>query len=221
MRFAVLLLFFVFILDGYSQLSLESSYNAVYNGRNVNLSVKQNFKNLALSVGLKYHINRPEMVPYGSFFKNSATATNFAEHIGFQIGVDYFFYRSDFCKIGAYYNNQFSRMSETFIFYSALDQLVPVPQSEFDYSFTKFEKLYGPVIAFDNTIGLAMEVNLSKRIYTMLRGGFGMMFWKNTDSSFIIAANTFFQHGYNFTSFGSVGFGYKFAKREKKEKGKS
>mgnify|MGYP006363476949 CR=1 FL=1 len=112
-------------------------------------------------------------------------------------------------------------MAETFIYYSALYQLVPVPQSEYDYSYIKYKKIYGPLLASDNTIGLTMEVNLSKRFYTKLKGGFGMMFWKNTDSSYIIAANTFFQHGYCFTSFGSIGFGYKFAKREKKEKGKS
>jgi hypothetical protein len=212
---------FLFIFNSNSQLSIESSYNAVYNGRNVNLSIRKNYKKISLAAGFKYHINRPEMVPYGSYFKNSASAINFTEHIGFQLGIEYFFYKSDYCKVGLFYNNQFSRISETFQFYSALNPLVPVPQSEYDYSYTKFKKIYGPVLASDNTIGLAIEVNLSKRFYTMLRGGFGMMFWKNTDSNYIIAANTLFQHGYNFTSFGSIGFGYKFRPYVKEVKSKS
>lgn len=212
MKLTLLIISVVFSQLIYSQSSLESSFNSVYNGRNVNLSFKKEYNKLAISAGLKYHINRPELVPIGTFFRKTATAKNFSERIGFQIGFDYFFFKNDFCRIGAFYSNQFSRITETIKMYYALEPIVAEPQSEFDYSYIKSERTYGPVLASDNIIGVVIETNITKQIYFITKGGFGMMFWKNTDSSVILSSNLN-QRGYNFDSFVSFGCGYKFQKK--------
>ena len=190
-----------------AQSGLESSYNVAYNGRNINLSYRKTIQNFAVFGGLKYHINQMENVPYNTFFKNSAYAVHFKEKIGVQLGLDFFLVRKPNYELGVYYNNQFSFISQVIKAYYAYEALVPNPQSEFDYSYVKHEKIFGPVFESENTVGVVFKTSLTPRFYTSLRGGIGVMFWKNTDSSVIFTSNLN-QHGHLFTSFGSIGFGY-------------
>ena len=190
-----------------AQSGLESSYNVAYNGRNINLSYRKTIQNFDVFGGLKYHINQMENVPYNTFFKNSAYAVHFKEKIGVQLGLDFFLVRKPNYELGVYYNNQFSFISQVIKAYYAYEALVPNPQSEFDYSYVKHEKIFGPVFESENTVGVVFKTSLTPRFYTSLRGGIGVMFWKNTDSSVIFTSNLN-QHGHLFTSFGSIGFGY-------------
>lgn len=196
----------------YTQSGFESSYNAVFNGRNVNLSYRKSIGNLSISGGMKYHINRIEMIPIGSFFKNTAYAQNFQERIGLQVGLDYFLVNKPNFKLGAYYNNQFSFISLMHKMYYASGQIVDNPQSESDYLYVKSERIFGPVFESENTIGIVIESKLTSNFYSVLRGGFGVMFWKNTDSGVILSSNPN-QIGSSFISFGSIGLGYYFFKK--------
>lgn len=190
-----------------AQTGFEASYNIAYNGRNINVSYKKTIQNFAVTGGLKYHINRSEHVPINTFFKNSAYASNFPEKIGAQIGLDYYLLKRQNYKLGIYYNNQISYISQMIKALYAYEQLVPNPQSEFDFSYVKHEKIFGPVFESENTFGMVLETKLTPQFYTVLRAGLGIMFWKNTDSSVIFTSNLN-QHGHLFTSFGSIGFGY-------------
>ncbi len=207
MKVIISIVFVCFNLLGKAQTGLETNYNLAYNGRNITVSYKKTIQNFALSSGLKYHINRIEHVPINTFFKNSAYANNFAEKIGVQIGLDYFLLKRQNYKLGIYYNNQLSYISQMIKALYVYEQLVPNPQSEFDFSYVKHENIFGPVFESEHTFGMVLETKLTSQFYTVLRAGIGVMFWKNTDSSVIFTSNLN-QHGLLFTSFGNIGFGY-------------
>lgn len=191
----------------FSQSFIESSYNIAYNGRNINLSYLKKVNNITISGGLKYHFNQIEKVPVNTFFKNSAYAVNFTEKIGVQIGLDYYILKRPNFQLGIYYNNQISFISQMIKALYAYDQLVPNPTTEFDYSYVKHQNIFGPVFESENTIGVALKTKLSSQFYTVIRGGVGIMFWKNTDPSVVFTSNLN-QHGHLFTSFGSIGLGF-------------
>jgi len=97
--------------------------------------------------------------------------------------------------------------------YYAYDTLVSNPQSEFDYLYTKSEITFGPFITVDNVIGITLKNNITENLYLSTKGGFGLLFWKNTDNSVLIFGGKKINQTYNFTSFFSIGLGYTFHKK--------
>ncbi|MFN4909989.1 MAG: hypothetical protein ACK444_11465 [Flavobacteriales bacterium] len=198
-----------------SQSSIEFNFNEVYIGSNLGVNWKRNYPNLSFSTGLTYHINRIDQIPIGTFIKNSAFAQNFGQRFGLQLGFEYYLYKNDFFKIGLFYSNQISLMNQLIKVYSAYDTLVSNPQSEFDFLYTKYERIYGPVFTSDNVIGITLKNNITKNIYLSTRGCLGILFWKNTDNSLLLIGGNKNNQSYNFTSFFSIGIGYTFNKKEK------
>jgi len=198
-----------------SQSSIEFNFNEVYIGSNLGVNWKRYYPNLSFSTGLTYHINRIDQIPIGTFIKNSAFAENFGQRFGLQLGFEYYLYKNDFFKIGLFYSNQISLMNQLIKVYSAYDTLVSNPQSEFDFLYTKYERIYGPVFTSDNVIGITLKNNITKNIYLSTRGGLGILFWKNTDNSLLLIGGNKINQSYNFTSFFSIGIGYTFNKKEK------
>ncbi|MFM2037449.1 MAG: hypothetical protein RL432_388 [Bacteroidota bacterium] len=198
-----------------SQSSIEFNFNEIYIGSNLGVNWKRHYPNLSFSTGLTYHINRIDQIPIGTFIKNSAFAENFGQRFGLQLGFEYYLYNNDFFKIGLFYSNQISLMNQLIKVYSAYDTLVSNPQSEFDFLYTKYERIYGPVFTSDNVIGITLKNNITKNIYLSTRGGLGILFWKNTDNSLLLIGGNKINQSYNFTSFFSIGIGYTFNKKEK------
>jgi len=192
----------------FAQSALEVSYSDVYIGRNMNVSLKKEIADFSVSAGLCYHINRAELVPYFQFIKKSALATHFGERLGFQVGAEYAVLKNAFCKLNLFYNNQFFFMKQLHKAYYVVGQLAPDPQTEADFVYTKHEKVFGPVFTSENVVGLSVHCGLTNKMYLLAKGGFGMIFWKNTDDSALILANKRFNQGINYTSFFSIGLGY-------------
>lgn len=172
--------------SSFSQCSVEFNYNDVYIGRNINLSWKKTISNFSISPGVTYHINRIDKVPIGTFIKKSAYAENFGQRFGIQIGIEYFLIKNSHFKLGLFYNNQTSFISQVHKMYYAYDTLVSNPQSEFDYLYTKSERTFGPFITIDNVIGLTLKNNLTDNLYLTTKGGLGFLLWKNTDNSVLL-----------------------------------
>jgi len=168
----------------------------------------------SISPGVTYHINRIDKVPIGTFIKKSAYAENFGQRFGIQIGIEYFLIKNSHFKLGLFYNNQTSFISQVHKMYYAYDTLVSNPQSEFDYLYTKSERTFGPFITIDNVIGLTLKNNLTDNLYLTTKGGLGFLLWKNTDNSVLLIGGKKNNQSYNFTSFFSIGLGYTFNKKK-------
>ncbi len=200
--------------SSFSQSSVEFNYSDVYIGRNISLSWKKTISNFSISTGVTYHINRIDKVPIGTFIKKSAYAENFGQRFGIQIGIEYFLIKNSHFKLGLFYNNQTSFISQVHKMYYAYDTLVSNPQSEFDYLYTKSERTFGPFITIDNVIGLTLKNNLTDNLYLTTKGGLGFLLWKNTDNSVLLIGGKKNNQSYNFTSFFSIGLGYTFNKKK-------
>ena len=208
--------FIVFItFSSFSQSSIEFNFSDVYIGRNLNISWKKTISDFSFSTGLTYHINRIDKTPIGTFIKKTALAQNFGERFGIQLGFEYFLLKNSYCKIGLFYNNQTSFISQIHQMYYAYDTLVSNPQSEFDYLYIKHERIFGPFWTIDNVIGLTLYNKLTDNFYLTTKGGFGLLFWKNTDNSVFLIGGKKINQSYNFTSFFNIGIGYTFNKKEK------
>jgi hypothetical protein len=202
--------------SSFSQSSVEFNYSDVYIGRNISLSWKKTISNFSISTGVTYHINRIDKVPIGTFIKKSAYAENFGQRFGIQIGLEYFLIKNSHCKLGLFYNNQTSFISQVHKMYYAYDTLVSNPQSEFDYLYIKHERIFGPFITVDNVIGITLKNNITDNLYLSTKGGFGFLLWKNTDNSVLILGGKKTNQNYNFTSFFSIGIGFTFHKKTNK-----
>lgn len=200
--------------SSFSQSSVEFNYSDVYIGRNISLSWEKTISNFSISTGVTYHINRIDKVPIGTFIKKSAYAENFGQRFGIQIGIEYFLIKNSHFKLGLFYNNQTSFISQVHKMYYAYDTLVSNPQSEFDYLYTKSERTFGPFITIDNVIGLTLKNNLTDNLYLTTKGGLGFLLWKNTDNSVLLIGGKKNNQSYNFTSFFSIGLGYTFNKKK-------
>lgn len=202
-------------ISSFSQSSVEFNYSDVYIGRNISLSWKKTISNFSISTGVTYHINRIDKVPIGTFIKKSAYAENFGQRFGIQIGLEYFLIKNSHCKLGLFYNNQTSFISQVHKMYYAYDTLVSNPQSEFDFLYTKSERTFGPFITIDNVIGLTLKNTITDNLYLTTKGGLGFLLWKNTDNSVLLIGGKKNNQSYNFTSFFSIGLGYTFNKKKK------
>ena len=98
--------------------------------------------------------------------------------------------------------------------YFAHSSLVADPQSEEDYLYTKYERVFGPVLTIDNVIGLTLNNKLVDNLYLTTKAGFGFLFWKNTDNSLLLIGGKKNNQSYNFTSFFNIGLGYTFKNKK-------
>lgn len=207
---------FIFLfssLISFGQSSVEFAFNEVYIGRNVSLNWKKHYPSFNFSAGITYHINRLDKIPKREYFKNTALtdSNNFAQHFGVQFGFEYYFYKNNHFKIGAFYNNQISYINHLLKINETYDYIVPYPQSEFDVAFTKKEIVYGPVLSIDNVVGITIENKLFNNLYLNLKGGFGLLNYKIYGNS-LMSGNGKAKRGRAFTSYFSIGIGYKFLK---------
>jgi len=178
-------------------------------GRNIDFQYNLKGKWLSYSVGLLYHINNIETVPYGSFFKKSALAQNEFEKFGLSFSLFKPFHNNNFISLGGFYQIQLSRITELHRVYYAYEQIETNPDSEFSYSYIKHQRIFGPVRTADNTIGIKLCAKLSQSSYLNLKIGVGMIFWKNEDKSVVLTSNLN-QRGYLFTHFMGIGYGFTF-----------
>lgn len=213
MKYLLIIISLSFFPYSFSQSGIEFSYNDVYIGRNFSLQWTRQVSALSFYAGATYHVNRIDQIPYSTFIKKSAYATNFGQRMGLHFGLEYYFFQNSNFKTGVFYNNQISSIDQTHITYGAYDTLVSNPQSESDYLYVYSNKTFGPFITIDNVLGLTLHCNLTNNLYLKTKGGFGFLLWKNTDDDVLLIGGKKNNQSYNFTSFFSIGLGYTFNKR--------
>lgn len=203
------ILFVILSFDSYAQTSIEFHYNDVYIGRNFSLQGATEKNKVSFNYGLAYHVNRIDKIPYGTFIKKTAFASNAKQRLCLQLGFGYYFYKTEHFQGGLFYNNQISFIDNKLIKYWYHDTLVSNPQSESDLIYTYEEVTFGPVFSIDNVIGLTFKNKINDHIYLKTKGGIGLLFWKNTSENFILLTNPPNQ-GIDYSTFFSIGLGYTF-----------
>lgn len=210
-------IFFLLVCQfSFGQYSIETNFNSVYIGRNQSLLYKQHLKNFSIYGGIKFHFNKPELTGIGSFIKKGGFATSFPERLGIQLGMEYFIWNNNNFFIGVFYDNQLSLMYDLHKMKYAVGTLVPNPQTESDFVYIYEEKKIGRMFTTDNVIGICIKNRLFNEVFLTLKGGLGMLYFKNYDKKNIILAKNF-NSGISFTSFFSVGLSYKFKKKVRKK----
>ena len=193
----------------FTQHAIEFNFNQVYIGRNLSLDYQYEKNSLFLNMGTSYHINRIELMPVSQFYKKMGYASSITQRFGFQIGAGYHFFKNERFKAGIYYRGYLAHMDSQIKFPSALP-LDGNPQSDQDYAGIIDNRVFGPLFTFENTLGLSIKTKLFDDFYTSIRGGFGMMFFRNYDENIFLGYEPGFPIGQAFISSWSIGLGYEF-----------
>lgn len=195
-----------------TQFSLETNFNVVHIGRNQSLAVNYTHKKMTVALGAKYHFNKLVRFPQGELIKKSVHAITPAEHWGAEFSIKYqIFDRNNTFFAHLLYNGQFTRSHVRHENYFAIldSPTVPIPSSEFDYSYSKYLNHLGPFSIIENHIGLAFDVFVTDQLYLSQRFGAGILFFKSSDDQNIIISDA---GNWELTEMLSLGIGYKFKK---------
>jgi hypothetical protein len=209
MKFKIFIFLFILSPITHGQFQIESNFNVVATARNQSVVLHYKFNKLQIGMGVKYSFNKGVNFPQNVFYKRTFYAINPREHWGGELAVKYpLFNLKDVVQISAFYNAQFTRSHIKFETYYAVGQLVENPTSEFDYIYVKHQDYIGPVLALENNIGLAFDINLHDRIYFSQKFGLGIMFYDNRDKNTTVLG----AGNWVFSEMLSFGVGYKFKK---------
>lgn len=193
----------------FAQFAIESNFNAVHIGRNQSLLLNYNFEKIQIGVGIKYNINKLTNFPQGYFYKKTFYATSPSEHIGVELNFKYQLFSREFFEMSLFYNGQYTKSQIRFEDHFAIAQLSENPTSEEDYIYVKHIDLIGPAQAFENNIGVAINIFLTKNIYLSQKFGLGMVFINIQDpNTTILGAGN-----WDFSEILSFGLGWKFNKK--------
>lgn len=191
----------------YSQFQIESNFNVVSTARNQSLLVNYNFNRMQLGLGVKYSFNKLVNFPQNVFYKRTFFAVKPSEHWGGEFNLKYQLKNlKDILYINTFYNAQFTKSHIRFEGTFAVGQLIENPTSELDYVYVKHINNIGPVLALENNIGIAFEINILKGIYLSQKFGLGIMVFNNLDKNSTIVGSG----NWLFSEMLSFGLGYRF-----------
>jgi len=190
-----------------SQFQIESNFNSVSTGRNQSLLLNYKKDKLQFGLGVKYNFNKLVNFPQNVFYKKTFYAITPTEHWGAEINFKYKILNLKNVFIAhLFFNSQFTKSHTRFESYYAIGQLVENPSSEFDYIYVRHINEIGPFLAFENNIGLAFEIFLTKNIFFSQKFGLGVLLFKNLDKNTTIIGSG----NWVFSEMLSFGLGYKF-----------
>lgn len=204
-----IIIFFIWLISFpvFAQFSVESNFNAVHIGRNQNLLAKYQWKKISANFGVKYNFNKLNTFPQAEMFKNSFWAINFGEHWGIETGFQIkLLCKSNFDLFG-FYQLQFSKSHIRHDWFGVIGSLVPEPQSEYDLIYMRRLGFIGPILGFENNLGLGINAYFTNSLYFTTKLGGGIFIHKNLDkNNLILGANN-----WDFSGMISMGLGWKFS----------
>lgn len=191
----------------HGQFNIESNFNIGQIGRSQSIQAQIDVKKrLSFIIGAKYNFNHINKIPIGRLYQNTSYATNFGEHLGAIIGVKYNLYSKDNIHLKCFFESHYSYSKILLINYYAVGQTVENPTSEYDFVYVKEKKIVGPILTFENNIGLNLNVSLTDKIYYSQKVGIGIATYKNFDKNLVLIGDTKWEFSHLF----SFGVGFKF-----------
>ncbi|MBK7129356.1 MAG: hypothetical protein IPM74_07410 [Crocinitomicaceae bacterium] len=207
----ILIIILVFISSiSQSQFLFESNFNRNATANNQVICMGYQHDKISFGIGLKYLYNKKDNFPYHVAFKRTFWALNLSEHFGANIFFNVDIWKMEKSRFSLFYDFQFTKSSNRFETYYALDELVDEPQSIYDYSYIKYTAYFQPVYGFENNIGLQFQYFLTKNIFLNQKAGIGILFYKEFDPIAIIG-----NRGWVFSEMLSIGLGWKFTQKTK------
>ncbi len=192
-----------------SQTDLLFSYNSVHIGRNINLSIKQNYNKHSFIFGVKYHINSIVYDNQNNIFKKRFYATSFGEHWGVNFGYqrNFMFLKKSFYPF-IFYNFEFTNS------HTHNEMYIPVAYAEDGrVLYSRVIEIFGPTIALENNIGIGMQQKILNKFYLYQKIGAGMVFYTNIDDRLIGGYTADFD--WEFCHILSIGLIYRFNEQQK------
>jgi len=205
MKSILVVIFFVFSQNVFSQLDLIASFNSVDIGRNLSINIKKDIKKHSILFGVKYNINKIVHDNQNNVFRKRFYATDWQEHFGFILGYQYnFLFKSSPIKPFAFYDFQFTKSHTRNLMYLPYDY-----DFNGDVLYKQYLEFFGPTIALEHNIGLGVDIKIINRLFLYQKIGVGVVTFHNIDKSIVGSGN--WEFGYII----SVGLGYQLTKREK------
>lgn len=190
---------------GLSQLSVESSFNAVQaTAMNQSLLLKYEKGGSALLFGFKYQFNS-RRTDVGYLFKKMFYSRNLSERLGLEMGFQKKIILREKMDFFFYYDFQFTKSSVRHFSYLAAASLVPIPTSEKDFVYQKSTSIIAPVRAFENNIGFGFNLAINDQFYLTQKAGVGITLVQEFDPKVIFLGGDVI---WFFSEMFSFGLGY-------------
>lgn len=206
------LVFVLLLLTNYanSQWGLEGNFNVIHTGRNLSCQVLYTLNDLTFTAGFKYNLNRLDRFPSNTYFRKTFFTQNNGEHLGIELGAQYLLFEKNKLTLFAHYNLQISKSHIRYESYSVIDSnfsWVPNPTTLADYPLTYDLQFLGPITVFENTIGLGLNVALTKKFYLTQKIGLGVCVYFSKDK---VLEPVLEKKRVELGELYSIGFGYRF-----------
>jgi len=205
MRKTAFILTFLLCNSLYAQFGIESNFNSVHIGRNINLLVKYSKKKISFNFGLKYNFNKPNTFPQADIYKKSFWATSQGEHFGLESGIQYVLLKKTNLELFTFYQIQITKSDIKHDWFTPIGSLVPNPQSETDLIYKRSINIFGPVWGVENNFGFGLNTYFHEKFYLTLKLGGGILFIDNNSKNTIILGG----RNWEFSELLSLGLGWK------------
>jgi len=167
----VILAFLVLSSFGQEQLMRQSiglQFNDDHIGRNLNLTYRKGIQKWAVYGGIKYHLNSNVHDNAGHSYMKRFYAEEFHQHFGLKLGIERTFsLKTNSSELYAFYDFQFTRAIT-----KATDYYPAAYDTAGNLLYKEHVSLFGPVNAFENTLGIGGRFKIKGPLYfTAFIGG--------------------------------------------------
>lgn len=201
----------VFINHLQAQLSLQSSFNSTFSGRNISLILSKNINNKnEFGAGFRFNINK---LAHNDDQNNSYKKRIYATEPFHYFGFEGFYHRNIFHQWNSVKPFVFYDLQAT---YSTTRNRMLLPytyDTNGDVLYKEYIEIFGPYTWVEQNIGIGFKANLFNNFYLTQKIGFGTAFILGYDKKRLDKYFDWFS--WNFSGLISVGVGYRFDKKDK------
>jgi hypothetical protein len=209
MKYISIILAFFCLNISIAQIGIESNFNSVHTGRNINVLAKYAKNKISFNLGLKYNFNKENTFPQADIYKKSFWATSLGEHFGVETGFQFVFFQKTNVELFGFYQLQITKSDIKHDWFQPIGSLVANPQSETDLIYARSINIFGPVWGIENNFGIGLNTFFSKNLYLSLKLGGGILFVDNNSKNTVILGGS----NWELSEVISIGLGFKFAKQ--------
>lgn len=197
--FIIGIAFFALFSKLNAQVDILGQFNFLQIGKNYNIAVRKSFSQHALIAGFTWHQNFLTHDNQNNMFKNRVFATNFREHLGFNLGYAYVFsLQHSSIEPFAFYDFQY-------LYCGTRNQdYAPFGFIHNKHLYVRIIERFDPMHILQNNIGIGFQCQLFKKLSLYQKAGFGFVNYRDIDERILGIGRNPFVLGY----IASIGLSY-------------